>query len=313
MQNLVYKIARPILFSMDPERSHTIALSLGRFLPSTQIHMPVKLLGMDFPNPLGVAAGFDKNGEHISTISKMGFGFVEVGSVTPLPQAGNAKPRIKRLTHHDALINRMGLNNLGVEVLAKNLEKRSSRLIVGAGFTKNTHTHFDLAVTDYQLCMERLYPVSNYLVADVSCPNTGELDKNSNLEFLETLCAQLKEKQKQLHFRYERYVPFLLKLSCDWGWDFLKPLSVILGRYSIDGLVCGNTIAGLSGRPLFPKALRLVKTMRELLGGKIPIIGVGGIFDRQDLLCMRKEGAELFQIYTALVYKGPQIVSELLS
>ncbi len=301
---------------MDPERSHQWVMRLARWLPflarQPQIQRPVKVFGITFPNPIGLAAGFDKNAEHLQVLSKMGFGSIEVGSVTPLPQDGNPKPRLQRLTDQEALINRMGLNNIGIDQVVRNLRNRPTNLILGASFTKNTATRFDQAIEDYRVCLERLYPVTDYLVADVSCPNTGELEASSNLEFLEALSASLKTMQRQLHIKQDRYVPLLLKLSSDWDQVILEPLTQILIRHSIDGVICGNTSHGLSGRPLFPKALALVKTMGQLLAGRIPIIGVGGISTRLDLLSMQEAGAELFQIYTALVYRGPQVVSELL-
>ena len=327
--HLAYQLAKPLLFSMDPEKSHYLALNLAKrfpsLLPKVSVKKPVKLLGLDFKNPVGLAAGFDKNAEHLEILSKFGFGFIEVGSVTPNPQTGNPKPRLKRLVQDEALHNRMGLNNLGVEQVARNIERyhchpaldagssTGSRvkarddkpgLIIGASFTKNNDTPFNRAIDDYLYCFERLCPVADYLVADVSCPNTGDLDAHTNLDFLETLCAKLKESQQK---------PLLLKLSPDWDIDFLKPLAQILLKHKIDGVICGNTSDGLSGKPLFPKALALVKNMHENLRGQIPIIACGGISSSGDIQKMRESGAQLFQIYTALVYQGPGVVSKLLT
>lgn len=293
---------------MDAEKSHHLALRLARHLPfliqQPSPYNPVRVLGLDFKNPIGLAAGFDKNGEYLDVLSQLGFGFIEVGSVTPLPQAGNSKPRLFRLPEQEALVNRMGLNNLGVENLAKNLERFQKNCVIGASFTKNTQTPLDKALDDYLICFERLQRLADYLVADVSCPNTNDFSSNSNLEFLDTLCEQLK-------VRKSRHVPILLKLSPDWDFDFLKALSQILLRHSIDGVICGNTSAGLSGKPLFPKTLRLVKSMHGLLENRIPIIGCGGISSSHDITEMQQAGAKLLQVYTALIYQGPGVVSKI--
>lgn len=307
--SLAYKLAKPFLFWMDPERSHDCVLRLARFSPflikQMQIQRPVKILGLDFPNPVGLASGFDKDGEHLEVLSKLGFGFLEVGSVTPLAQIGNPKPRLHRLAEQQALLNHMGLNNRGVDNLVCNLASFKKSCIIGASFTKNTATPLNQALEDYVICLEKLQSWVDYLVADISCPNTSDFKANSQLDFLDNLSAGLKSKR-------DTRVPLLFKLSCDWDASLLEPLSQIFLRDGVDGVVCGNTSAGLSGRPLFPKALDLVRRMNQILQGRIPIIGAGGIFTHQDLLSMQAEGAQLFQIYTALVYRGPPVVSELL-
>ncbi|MDR1416001.1 MAG: quinone-dependent dihydroorotate dehydrogenase [Prevotellaceae bacterium] len=335
----MYRFFRPIFFIFAPETIHRIVmlmLSVLQFVPwgksivrtlCSYRHksLEVNVLGIDFPNPVGLAAGFDKNAELTDELSCLGFGYVEVGSVTPLAQRGNPKPRNFRLPKDMAIINRMGFNNKGVEVVAANLRRRNPKLIVGANIGKNTLTPNDNAPEDYEKCFAMLYPHADYFVVNVSCPNVSclrELQDSARLTAIVrrlTACRALQPQRK----------PILLKLSPDLTIPQIDEALAVVASEGLDGVVAANTTThrdglqspkdkvdgigngGLSGAPLTQRALEMVRYISGKTQGKLPIIGVGGIMTSQDALNMLRAGASLVQVYTGFIYQGPEFVKKI--
>ena len=329
----MYKFARKLLFSLDPELSHEISLELigaaerlniiGPFIPPF-VRGPVEVMGLKFPNAVGLAAGLDKNGDCFNGLGKLGFGFVEIGTVTPKPQDGNPKPRLFRLADQYAIINRMGFNNKGVGHLVERV-KKGKRFpgILGINIGKNKTTPEEDALNDYLQCLEHVYPYADYVTINISSPNTPGLRDLQFGEALDALLVGLKKRQHALADKYERYVPMAVKLSPDTDKDDLVAIAKQLLDNSIDGVVATNTTVsrngvesskyeseagGLSGMPLREKSTEAIRILAKTLQGKIPIIGVGGICSAEDALEKVAAGASLVQIYSGFIYQGPALI-----
>jgi dihydroorotate dehydrogenase len=283
-------------------------------------------MGLKFNNPVGLAAGLDKNAEYIDCLSNLGFGFIEVGTVTPRPQPGNSKPRSFRLTKEEGLINRFGFNNDGIDKAIENIQKSKFNGILGINIGKNFDTPINKAVNDYLVCFRKSYLYASYIVLNVSSPNTKNLRKLQEGKNLEELLKEIKEEQKKLYKKYGKYVPFLLKISPDNINSQLLFICKLLIKYKIDGVIATNTTSsrtevskskkrnesgGLSGLPLRSRSLKTLKFLKLNLGGKVPIIGVGGVMSGGDGKEKIDNGADLIQIYSGLIFKGHKLIHEL--
>ena len=330
----MYQFARKLLFSLDPEMSHDISLDwlgaverlkLLKLFTSKISENPVQCMGLAFPNPVGLAAGLDKNGDYFNALGEMGFGFIEIGTVTPLPQPGNPTPRLFRLEKEAAIINRMGFNNKGVDYLVERVKRRRYRGILGINIGKNKHTPEQEALSDYQKCMDKVYPYADYLTINISSPNTPGLRKFQFGELLKQLLAGIKTKQQQLEKVHQRFVPVVVKIAPDMTDEELRALADTLLEARIDGVIATNTTisrdgvessqyadqaGGLSGKPLKLKSTHVVRRLSGALGGAVPIIGVGGIGSGIDAREKIEAGASLVQLYTGFIYSGPKLLTE---
>jgi len=323
---MLYKLIRPILFLFDAETAHHITLSLMNCLNKTGLSFlyrkkiaadPVTLMGITFPNRIGLAAGLDKNGDYIDALSAYGFGFIEIGTITPEPQAGNPRPRLFRLLRSKAIINRMGFNNRGVDALVANIKKRKSKIILGVNIGKNAKTPLENAAQDYLICLRKVYPYADYITANISSPNTQNLRDLQSGDALTDLLKTLKDEQAMLHRQYQRYVPLVIKVSPDLTLEQIVALSQAFLTYKIDGIIATNTTlsrddcvsekeineqGGLSGKPLFDKSNVVINEFKKQLQDNIPIVGVGGIMSGADVQIKLNHGADLVQVYSGLVY-----------
>lgn len=331
----MYPLARSLLFSLDAERSHGMALrgldtvhamGLSRLLARPPTPFPTKFLGLTFPNPIGLAAGLDKNGEHIEALFALGFGFVEVGTVTPRAQAGNPEPRLFRLPEHRAIINRMGFNNLGVGALVRNVEALKKRPgILGINIGKNKDTPNEQAVRDYLNCLERVYPLADYITVNISSPNTAGLRELQEEQQLRVLVSTLREAQEKLAAKHRIRVPLLVKISPDLSDEDVDAASRVLNDLGVDGVIATNTTVsrvainqhplakeagGLSGAPLLGRSTATLRRLRTRLPEAMPLIGVGGILSGADAVAKTSAGAQLVQLYSGLIYRGPKLIGE---
>jgi dihydroorotate dehydrogenase len=332
---MLYRIARTGFFQLDAEKAHDLAIENFKRLNGTPLDIfyrqhlpnrPVECMGITFKNPVGLAAGLDKNGECIEAFGAMGFGFIEVGTVTPRPQPGNDKPRLFRLIQAEGIINRMGFNNLGVDHLVENVKKAKYDGVIGINIGKNKDTPIESGADDYLICMEKVYQYAGYIAVNISSPNTPGLRSLQYGEALDDLLAVLKEKQLELAKQHDKYVPLALKIAPDLSDDELKQICASLIKNNIDGVIATNTtldrslvdgmkyaneMGGLSGRPLQLRSTEVIKALYQELGDQIPIIGVGGI----DSYVSAKEklfaGAKLVQVYSGFIYKGPGLVRDI--
>jgi dihydroorotate dehydrogenase len=332
----MYSLVRRALFRFEPERAHALAfaalraafdLRLLRAAPTASAH-GVRLLGLNFPNRVGLAAGLDKNGTNVDSLHALGFGFVEVGTVTPRPQPGNPAPRIFRIPQAEALINRMGFPNDGAERLAERLRARRTRGICGVNIGKNASTPLEQAVDDYVRCLQITYSCADYLVVNVSSPNTKGLRALQEPEQLRPVMLALYAERERRVQAGERAVPILVKIAPDLTDAQMVALADLFKELKVEGVIATNTTmartgvpanaphvheaGGLSGRPLHARSLEVVARMRQLLGAATVIIGAGGIFDAAGALAMRSAGADLVQIYTGFIYRGPALIRELI-
>lgn len=336
----MYKLLlRPILFLFDPEAVHHFtfkSIRLSRKIPGVKAirkslyhlkddKLQRNLFGLTFKNPVGIAAGFDKNGILLDELEDFGFGFIEIGTVTPKSQKGNPKPRLFRLKKDKAIINRMGFNNDGVDAVALRLKNRSTNLIIGGNIGKNTATHNDDAKADFIYNFKALHDVVDYFVVNVSCPNIGDVKKLQDQEFLEALLIEL----KRLNAEYKKPKPILLKIAPDLNEGQLDEVIEIVQKSKIDGVISTNTTitrenlltsdekieaignGGLSGQPLKNKSTEVIRYLAEKSNKSFPIIGVGGIHSEQDALEKIEAGADLIQIYTGFIYEGPKLVKRI--
>lgn len=331
----MYSLARPFLFGLDAERAHGLglnALELAYRTGTTGLlagaitPMPTKLLGLTFPNPVGLAAGLDKNGAHIDALFALGFGFVEVGTVTPRPQPGNPKPRMFRLPQHRAIINRLGFNNEGVDVLVRNVERAQRKGgLLGINIGKNKDTSNERAASDYLYCLERIYPLADYITINISSPNTAGLRELQEEQALRHLIGTLRDAQEELGAQHGKRVPMLVKVAPDLSDDDIDAVARVLADLSVDGVIATNTTVsrinvqdhplaretgGLSGAPLLGQSTTVLRRLRARLPDKIPLIGVGGILSGADAVAKMSAGASLVQCYTGLIYRGPELVRE---
>lgn len=331
----MYGLARPFLFHLDAERAHGMGLraletayrtGLNPLLGSRPKPLPTKAFGLVFPNPVGCAAGLDKDGAHIDALLALGFGFVEVGTTTPRPQEGNPKPRMFRLPEHNAVINRLGFNNLGVDALVKNVSRaRRKDGLLGINIGKNKDTHNDDAVDDYLHCLERVYPLADYVTVNISSPNTAGLRELQEEQQLRALVSELREAQERLGSQHGKRVPMLVKIAPDLSDDDVDACARVLSDLKVDGVIATNTTVdrlpiethplareagGLSGAPLYGKSTAVLRRLRGRLHDTIPIIGVGGILSGADAAGKITAGAQMVQFYTGLIYRGPELVAE---
>ncbi|MEM7018488.1 MAG: quinone-dependent dihydroorotate dehydrogenase [Pseudomonadota bacterium] len=331
----IYSLLRPLLFSLNPETSHHVSLSSLRYLARLKLSplffgtlplVPRTVMGLTFPNPVGLAAGLDKDAVCIDGMAGLGFGFIEVGTVTPRPQSGNPQPRLFRLTEANALINRMGFNNNGLEYLLENVKKRQFGGPLGINIGKNASTHLDNALDDYLTCLEHVYPHADYVTVNVSSPNTPGLRNLQTGDSLERLLAGLKDAQARLSTEHSRYVPLAIKIAPDLEEDELQSTAAKLMAYAVDGVIATNTTlsrthveglphadekGGLSGAPLSGRSTEVVRQLHDFTDGKLPIIAVGGIMSVEQALEKFDAGADLVQLYTGLIYQGPNLIKNI--
>jgi dihydroorotate dehydrogenase len=330
---MTYALLRPALFALEAETAHHLTLNALKALESVGLVRPARaipgcardVMGIRFPNPVGLAAGLDKNAEYIDALGALGFGFIEVGTVTPRPQPGNPRPRLFRLPAADAVINRMGFNNLGVERLVQNVHRASWRGVLGINIGKNFETPLERAADDYVACLRKVYSLATYITVNISSPNTKGLRDLQASAQLETLLAALHAERQKLAQDYGRRVPLALKIAPDLADAEIGVIAELLERYAIDGVIATNTTigrdgvtslphggetGGLSGAPVKAKSTHVVRELARVLAGRIPVIGVGGISSGEDAREKIAAGASLVQIYTGLVYKGPALVRE---
>lgn len=328
---MAYRIARAALFLLPPEKAHALTLSAvrlrGKFIPPSPESAPrIAAMGLSFANRVGLAAGFDKNGIAVDGWLSLGFGHVEVGTVTPKPQPGNPVPRVYRLPEAAAIINRMGFPNDGAERVAARLRSRHGRGVVGVNIGKNATTPLDRAIDDYVFCLRTVFPVADYVTVNVSSPNTPGLRSLQDTEQLVPLLSALLEESRALETRHSRRVPLVVKISPDLTQMELRKIAIAVASVPVAGIIATNTTVsrdaipdhpsahetgGLSGRPLLAGSCAAVRALRETVGPAMPIIGVGGVASGEDARLLRRVGADLIQVYTALVYRGPRLVREL--
>jgi dihydroorotate dehydrogenase len=330
----MYALTRPFLFCLDAERAHDVALraieaawrsGLNPLLAARPAPLPTEVFGLRFDNPVGLAAGLDKNGAYVDALAALGFGFVEVGTTTPRPQSGNPKPRMFRLPEHEAVINRLGFNNQGVDALVRNVERAKFSGVLGINIGKNKDTPNERATDDYLFCLERVYARASYITVNISSPNTQGLRDLQEEETLKRFVGRLREAQERLGAQHGRRKPMLLKIAPDLAEAELDGIAEVLRASRIDGVICTNTTidrsavaghrhaneaGGLSGRPLLAKSTAVLRGMAERLGPSIPLVGVGGIARGADAAVKADAGAALVQFYTGLVYRGPQLIGE---
>ncbi|WP_277559860.1 quinone-dependent dihydroorotate dehydrogenase [Acinetobacter beijerinckii] len=328
---MLYSLARPLLFTLAPERAHELTLSMldkaHKFglMHQKVAHKPVTCMGIEFPNPVGLAAGLDKNGAHIDALAALGFGFIEIGTITPRPQAGNPLPRLFRIPEAKAIINRMGFNNDGVDKLIENVKASKFRGILGINIGKNADTPVEDAVSDYLICLEKVYNYASYITVNISSPNTKNLRSLQSGDALTELLQTLKDRQLELAEQYNHYVPLALKVAPDLEPEDIRFISMQLIKFKIDGLIVtnttlgregvenlpnGNEAGGLSGAPVFEKSTKCLSQFAEILAGKIPLIGVGGIVSGEQAVAKQQAGASLVQVYSGLIYTGPTLVKD---
>src|SRR5574338_372896 len=303
---MLYELVRPLLFSLDAENAHDATLAslhlAGRLLPAGEPLQarPVQVMGISFLNRVGLAAGLDKNGEAIDGLARLGFGFLEIGTVTPRPQPGNPRPRLFRLPEVKGIINRMGFNNHGVDALVSNVRAARYRGVLGINIGKNFDTPIEHAADDYLACLEKVYPLASYVTVNISSPNTKNLRQLQGESELDALLAALKAAQTRLADQHGHYVPLALKIAPD----------TTLARDKVQGLRYGDQQGGLSGTPVFEASNRVVAELAQALQGELPIIGAGGILDGRQARAKLEAGARLVQLYSGLIYRGPCLVRE---
>ena len=325
----LYALARPLLFSLDPETAHRVTLQLAGFLPYAAVPpCPVRALGLQFPNPVGLAAGLDKNAERIDALAKLGFGFIEVGTVTPRPQAGNPRPRLFRLPQAQALINRFGFNNVGVDAFLRNVVRSRYRGILGINIGRNADTPPGRAADDYEMCLDKVYSHASYVAVNISSPNTRGLRDLQQKDQVENLLARLSTRRERLAERHGKHVPLVLKVAPDLlpgqvsgianavrrhGIEGVIATNSSVSREGVEGLPHANEAGGLSGKPLRERATRVLKLLESELRNEATLIGAGGIFTQSDAREKIAAGASLVQLYTGLIYRGPGLVAECVS
>ncbi|SDQ22881.1 quinone-dependent dihydroorotate dehydrogenase [Pseudoxanthomonas sp. CF125] len=331
----MYNFARPFLFGLDAEHAHGLGLKAMELAYRTGTSpllarkiepLPTKAFGLTFPNPVGLAAGLDKNGAHIDALLALGFGFIEIGTITPRAQPGNPKPRMFRLPQHKAVINRLGFNNEGVDALVANVERaRRKTGLLGINIGRNKDTSNDRAASDYLYCLERVYPLADYITVNISSPNTAGLRELQEEQALRQLIGALRESQEELGAQHGKRVPMLVKIAPDLSDEDIDAVARVLRDLSVDGVIATNTTVsrisvqdhplahetgGLSGAPLMNQSTMVLRKLRTRLPDSIPVIGVGGILSGADAVAKMSAGATLVQCYTGLVYRGPELVHE---
>ncbi|MDK4649688.1 quinone-dependent dihydroorotate dehydrogenase [Kingella kingae] len=332
---MLYDLIRPLVFNFDPEQAHGLTLKtlaraekcgvLPRVNPHTQ---PTTLMGLALPNPIGLAAGMDKNGECIDGLAALGFGFIEIGTVTPRPQAGNPKPRLFRSPEHQAIINRMGFNNDGIDQMIRNIARSQYRGVLGINIGKNATTSIENAADDYLICLEKAYAHASYITVNISSPNTQNLRSLQGGDELSKLLTALKNKQAALATQHSRYVPLAVKIAPDLDEAQIADIAHVVLQTEMDGIIATNTTidksalgasplaqeaGGLSGAPVREPSNRVLKALAQELASKVPIIGAGGVLSGKDAAEKIQLGATAVQIYSGMVYRGPELVKECLT
>jgi len=334
---MLYSLLRKVFFSLDPELAHGLGMSgvdflhhagiaclLSKTIPSN----PVKAMGLVFPNPVGLAAGLDKNGEHVDALASLGFGSIEIGTVTPRPQPGNPKPRMFRIPEKQAIINRMGFNNDGVDKLLANISNSQFARrggILGINIGKNFDTPIEKAADDYLIGLDRVYHAASYVAINVSSPNTKNLRELQKDDALDALLGTLKAAQQRLSDKHGKYVPLALKIAPDLEDEQIQSIADLLRQHKMDGVIATNTTlartgveglphagetGGLSGAPVFERSTAVLRKLAAALAGELPIIGVGGIMRGEDAVAKIEAGASVVQIYSGFIYRGPALVAE---
>jgi dihydroorotate dehydrogenase len=332
---MFYKLAQKALFATDPEFAHELSmqgLRLGHRLGATRFlckanDQPVQCMGLRFPNPVGVAPGLDKNGDYFEALGDLGFGCVEIGTTTPRPQPGNPRPRVFRLTQAQAMINRLGFNNKGVDHLVNRVRKHRFKGVLGINIGKNFDTPIENAADDYLHCLEKVYPYADYITANISSPNTKNLRDLQAEDELDNLLGKLNDRRAELADQYGRCVPLAVKVAPDLDDEAILVIAGVVSRHRMDAVIATNTTigregvinlqhadeaGGLSGAPLKPKSDRVLAALKKTLPDEVALIGVGGITRGQDAVDKLDLGATLVQFYTGLVYRGPELVTECL-
>jgi dihydroorotate dehydrogenase len=337
LNSLPYSLICKALFRLEPEASHHLSLQAMKW--GEQLHLsglyrnqiadfPVNAMGLSFANPIGLAAGLDKNGDYIDALGDLGFGFIEIGTVTPRPQPGNAKPRLFRLTEHEAIINRMGFNNKGVEYLLRKVEKRRYRGILGINIGKNFDTPVEKASSDYLAAFDRVYAHADYVTVNLSSPNTPGLRSLQIGDALKKLVYELANRKTVLATQYQKKVPLVIKISPDMSVEEIHHMAAIALECGIEGLIATNTTlardlvkdsvfageaGGLSGKPVFESSTRVLRELKKSVDGRLCLMGVGGINSAETAMEKFRSGADLIQIYTGFIYQGPELLSRIRS
>lgn len=330
-----YALLRPALFALGPEIAHLVTLNSLKTLqlagiaraPRPRTACERTVMGLTFPNPIGLAAGLDKDGEYIDALATLGFGFIEIGTVTPRPQPGNPRPRLFRLPQANAVINRLGFNNQGVNRLVENVHRSKWRGILGINIGKNSNTPMEHAVTDYRACLRKVYPLASYVTVNISSPNTKGLRDLQESAQLDVLLSALSQERKSLSDQHARRVPLALKIAPDLEPEQIAAVADLLQKHGIDAVIATNTTlardgvaalpggseaGGLSGAPLTARSTDVVAQLARALGGAIPVIGVGGVMSGAHARAKLDAGASLVQLYTGLIFQGPRLVAECL-
>ncbi len=331
----LYPLLRPLLFSLDPETAHEVTLKLldtayasglAKLLYPVIEDKPLTVMGLTFKNPVGLAAGLDKNGDYLDALAALGFGFVEIGTVTPRPQPGNPKPRLFRLPEHQAIINRMGFNNSGIDHLLNRVKQSRYTGILGINIGKNFDTPIENAADDYLIGLRKAYPAASYITINISSPNTKNLRQLQQGDEIKTLISALKTEQLKLQQEYGKYVPLVLKIAPDLDSDQISHIARLLLEFALDGVMATNTTiardriaghpladetGGLSGAPVKNQSTAVVRALADELNSKIPIIAVGGILNAADAQEKLTAGASLVQVYSGLIYRGPQLIADI--
>jgi len=331
----MYKLVKPLLFRMDAETAHNVTLKaldvayhaglLKRYSSAAQ-RKTKNVMGIEFPSMVGLAAGLDKNGDHIHALSALGFGFIEIGTVTPRPQPGNPKPRLFRLPEKQAIINRMGFNNKGVDHLVEQVKKANFKGVLGINIGKNFDTPIENAVDDYLICLRKVYTRASYITINISSPNTKNLRQLQQGNEFKPLLGSLKQEQSKLAKEYGKYVPLVVKIAPDLSYEEVGVIAQVIRDLGMDGVIAtnttisreavkdlphGNETGGLSGAPLLKQSTEVVEQLYAHLNGEIPIIAAGGIMSGQDARDKINAGADLVQVYSGLIYQGPELVGEI--
>lgn len=333
----LYPLIRPLLFSLDPETAHNLTLKLLQLAERTGLSglsrarstdKPVNIMGLEFKNPLGLAAGLDKNGDYIDALAALGFGFIEIGTVTPRPQPGNPKPRLFRLPEHQAIINRMGFNNFGIDHLLQQVAECRYRGILGINIGKNADTPIENATEDYLIGLRKSYLAASYITINISSPNTKNLRQLQQGDDIRYLLEALKQEQLKLQGEHGKYTPIAVKIAPDLTDEDIRRIAELLLEFNIDGVIATNTTiardkvqghalcnetGGLSGAPVKESSTAIIRALAAELNGKLPIIAAGGILNGGDAREKLQAGAGLVQIYSGLIYRGPELIEEILS
>jgi len=324
----LYGLARPFLFSLDAENAHQLALrtaGVAALFSPPVIRAPVRAMGIEFANPIGLAAGLDKNAEHIDALGALGFGFLEVGTVTPRPQPGNARPRLFRLESRQAIINRFGFNNVGVEAFIRNVRRARWNGVLGINIGKNADTPAERAIDDYELCLKQVYAHATYVTINISSPNTKGLRTLQEADQLNDLLKRMTALREPLAERHGRRVPLVVKVAPDLNAAEIQAIADAVRRHGIEGVIATNTsiardgveglahakeAGGLSGAPIKERATHVLRELVFALKGEVALIGAGGVMSGTDAAEKFAAGATLVQLYTGLIYRGPELVAE---